>query len=157
VKLGGVRRTKHSGSKRKEISTSTEQPEQTSRPPVLLDLQLLKQRPGEHVHSFIQNFTDLYLDLPLVSEAQAVDAFRSGTANLQMIEQLTLPTEPITNARLLELAHECANRVPSEDSSLGPSRYGWPIRRYRSRSPAWNHSGTQAPGESEGGSTTHQE
>jgi hypothetical protein len=53
-----------------------------------------------------------------------------------MIEQLTLSMEPVTAARLLELAHDCANRVQSEDGSSGPSRYGGPIRRYRSKSPA---------------------
>jgi hypothetical protein len=141
----------------KEALTSTEQPYHTPCMPVLRDLRLLRQRPGEHQCSFTQRFTVLYLRLPQVSEAQVVDAFRSGTTNLQMIEQLTLPMEPVTTARLLELAHECANQVPSEDSSSGPSRYGRPFHRYRSRSTAWHPSGTQAPGESEGGSPAHQE
>jgi hypothetical protein len=134
-----------------------EQPEHTSHPPVLRDLQLLRQRSGEHLRSFTQRFTDLYLRLPKVSESQVVDAFRSGTTNLQMSENLNLLAEPVTTAELLELAYECANRVPSEDSSSEPSWYGRPIRRYRSKSPAWHPSGTLAPGESEGGSPARPE
>jgi hypothetical protein len=134
-----------------------EQPEHTSCPLALRDLLSLKQRSGEHLHSFTKRFTNVYLWLPQVSEAQGAETFRFGTTNLQMIEQLTLHSEPVTTAKLLELAHECANRVLSEDSSSEPSRYGRLGRRYRSRSPAWHLSGTQALGESEGGSPEHQE
>ncbi|KAK1699244.1 hypothetical protein QYE76_015941 [Lolium multiflorum] len=79
-------RARPSRSTRKEVSTSAEQPEHTPCTPALRDLQLLRQRPGEHLHSFTQRFTDLCLRLPQVSEAQVVDVFRYGTTNLQMIE-----------------------------------------------------------------------
>jgi hypothetical protein len=82
VKPGGVGRAWPSSSKRKEVSTSTEKPEHTSRPLAPLDLRSLKHRPGEHMHSFTKRFTDVYLRLPQVSEVQVVDEFHFGTTNL---------------------------------------------------------------------------
>jgi hypothetical protein len=152
VKPSGGGRAWSSSSRKKEVSTSMEQPEHTSCPLALRDLLSLKQRSGEHLHSFTKRFTNVYLWLPQVSEAHVVEAFCFGTTNLQMIEQLTLSTEPVTAARLHELAHECANWVQSKDDLSGPSRYGGPIRRYCSRSPTWHPSSTQSPGESEVGS-----
>jgi hypothetical protein len=71
------------------------------------DLHTMQQHPGESLHSFIQQFSQVCNNIPHISNAFVVVAFHQGVRDKKMLEKLT--TYDIQDAtELFSLADKCA-------------------------------------------------
>jgi hypothetical protein len=78
-----------------------------ARPGNKTDLHAIQQRPGESLHSFVQQFSQVHKIIPYISNASVVVAFCQGVRDEKMLEKLT--THDIQDVpTLFILADKCA-------------------------------------------------
>ena len=71
------------------------------------DLRGVRQKPGETLRKYIQQFSQVRNKIPNATDAQVISAFQAGVTDVRMLEKLGIHDDITTVVKLFDLADKC--------------------------------------------------